>query len=170
MRAHAALLFLALAACDKPAASPNEGLAFAPTNPSAQPAASPAFASNPAQAQPQPQAQQHSTDEGLIIEDAAVGSGPEVKRGDKIRVHYVGTLENGVEFDSSRARNVPFEVNIGRGEVIRGWDEGMLGMRAGGHRRLTIPHTMAYGPHGSPPKIPPAATLIFEIELLAINP
>jgi FKBP-type peptidyl-prolyl cis-trans isomerase len=105
--------------------------------------------------------------EKLEIVDAVVGTGPEAKKGDKVKVHYTGTLMNGKEFDSSVGKD-PFEVTIGAGGVIKGWDEGLPGMRVGGKRKLTIPWSMAYGENGSGDKIPPKAALKFDIELIEI--
>lgn len=105
----------------------------------------------------------------LKTEDVKVGDGPEVKEGDSIVVHYTGWLEDGKQFDSSHDRNMPFEVKIGAGYVIRGWDMGIPGMKVGGKRKLTIPYQYAYGKYGVDPDIPGFATLIFEIELLKIN-
>jgi FKBP-type peptidyl-prolyl cis-trans isomerase len=106
--------------------------------------------------------------EKLEIVDEKVGTGPEAKNGDKVKVHYTGTLMNGTKFDSSRDRNEPFELTIGKGEVIKGWDEGLPGMKVGGKRKLTIPWQMAYGEAGHPPSIPPKAALKFDVELVAI--
>jgi len=107
---------------------------------------------------------------GLVVTDLVVGSGAPVKSGDKVRVHYVGTLTNGTEFDSSRKHGAaPFSVEIGKGMVIKGWDAGLIGMKVGGKRKLTIPPDLAYGDRGAPPTVPPRATLIFEIELLGIQ-
>jgi FKBP-type peptidyl-prolyl cis-trans isomerase FkpA len=106
----------------------------------------------------------------LQITDDAPGKGPAAKDGDKVRVHYTGTLINGKKFDSSRDRGTPFDFTLGKGEVIKGWDQGVLGMRAGGKRRLVIPEALGYGEAGSPPNIPPKAGLKFDVELLAINP
>ena len=97
------------------------------------------------------------------------GKGLAAKTGDTVRVHYTGRLRNGTKFDSSLDRNEPFEFTLGQGQVIKGWDEGVVGMKKGGKRRLTIPSEMAYGKVGSPPKIPPDATLEFDIELLEIK-
>lgn len=111
----------------------------------------------------------------LKIEDLKVGTGPEVKDGNHITVHYTGWLEEpsgsgktGSKFDSSVDRKEPFEVAIGAGYVIQGWDMGIPGMKVGGKRKLTIPHHMAYGKYGVG-EIPGFATLIFEIELLKIK-
>lgn len=105
----------------------------------------------------------------LIKEDLTVGTGPEAKTGDAVKVHYTGKLlKNGSTFDSSVGKE-PFGFTIGEGQVIKGWDEGVPGMKVGGKRKLTIPSRLAYGDAGSPPKIPPKATLVFEIELLSIE-
>ncbi|OGH06750.1 MAG: peptidylprolyl isomerase [Candidatus Levybacteria bacterium RBG_13_35_9] len=106
---------------------------------------------------------------GLIIEDEKIGEGEEVKTGDTISIHYTGMFTNGQKFDSSLDRNQPFETQIGVGRVIKGWDEGVIGMKAGGKRRLTIPPSLAYGEQGVPGSIPPNSTLIFELELLEIK-
>jgi FKBP-type peptidyl-prolyl cis-trans isomerase FkpA len=99
--------------------------------------------------------------------DEVVGTGPEAKTGDKVKVHYTGTLTNGKQFDSSVGKD-PFEFEIGKGNVIKGWDEGVPGMKVGGKRKLTIPWKLAYGESGSGDKIPPKAALKFDIELLEI--
>jgi FKBP-type peptidyl-prolyl cis-trans isomerase len=104
----------------------------------------------------------------LVKKDLKVGKGAAAKSGDKVRVHYTGTLLDGTKFDSSLDRGDPFEFTLGQGEVIKGWDEGVVGMKPGGKRKLTIPSEKAYGKRGSPPKIPPDAPLEFEIELLEI--
>ena len=85
-----------------------------------------------------------------------------------MHVHYVGTLENGTEFDQSKKRGTPIDYELGAGRVIKGWDQGEVGMKVGGKRKLTIPGSLAYGPMGRPPVIPPNATLIFDIELLEV--
>jgi FKBP-type peptidyl-prolyl cis-trans isomerase len=99
--------------------------------------------------------------------DTVVGTGPEAKSGDKVKVNYTGTLMDGKEFDSSVGK-APFEFTLGKGDVIKGWDEGVPGMKVGGKRKLTIPYPMAYGEAGSGEKIPPKAALKFDIELLEI--
>jgi len=106
----------------------------------------------------------------LKIEDLYGGTGPEAKGGDTVSVHYTGTFLDGTKFDSSLDRKTPFEFRLGAGEVISGWDIGIKGMRVGGKRRLTIPPQFAYGDRGAGNVIPPNTTLMFEVDLLAINP
>jgi FKBP-type peptidyl-prolyl cis-trans isomerase FkpA len=101
--------------------------------------------------------------------DVKLGTGAEAKAGDKVKVHYTGTLMSGKKFDSSRDRGEPFEFTLGKGEVIKGWDEGVVGMKVGGQRKLVIPWTMAYGEAGSPPDIPAKAALKFDVELVEIE-
>ncbi|BDG03830.1 FKBP-type peptidyl-prolyl cis-trans isomerase [Anaeromyxobacter oryzae] len=103
----------------------------------------------------------------LIVEDLTTGSGAEARRGDTVEVHYRGTLESGQVFDQSHGRG-PFAFRLGAGEVIKGWDQGVAGMRVGGRRQLTIPPELAYGSRGFAGLIPPMATLVFEVELLRI--
>ncbi len=106
----------------------------------------------------------------LVVIDDVVGKGAEVKVGDTVRVHYTGTLMNGLKFDSSRDRGKPFDFKLASGSVIKGWDQGVVGMRVGGKRRLVIPQDLGYGESGSEPTIPPKAGLKFDIELLEVNP
>ena len=105
----------------------------------------------------------------LKSETLRPGQGAEAKAGDRVNVHYVGTLTDGTKFDSSRDRNEPFKITLGRGEVIKGWDQGIPGMKVGGKRTLIIPPELAYGARGSPPKIPPHSSLKFDIELLKVQ-
>lgn len=105
----------------------------------------------------------------LQIEDIQEGTGAEAVNGALISVHYTGTLEDGTVFDSSRTSGVPFEFALGQGQVIAGWDQGVLGMKVGGKRKLTIPSSLAYGDNGIPGTIPPKATLIFEVELMDVQ-
>lgn len=105
----------------------------------------------------------------LKTEDVKVGDGAEAIAGRPVTVHYVGTLTDGSKFDSSRDRNQGFTFALGAGQVIRGWDQGVAGMKVGGLRKLTIPPELGYGPMGYPPVIPPNATLHFEVELLSVG-
>jgi FKBP-type peptidyl-prolyl cis-trans isomerase FkpA len=109
------------------------------------------------------------TASGLVIEDLVVGDGATASPGQRVSVHYTGWLENGSKFDSSKDRGEPFMFSLGRGEVIRGWDEGVSGMKIGGRRKLTIPSHLGYGTRGAAGVIPPNATLLFEVELLAVR-
>ena len=112
---------------------------------------------------------QNTTDSGLIIEDIEVGSGDTAEAGQTVSVHYTGTLTDGSKFDSSKDRNQPFSFPLGAGHVIKGWDEGVQGMQVGGTRKLTIPPELGYGARGAGGVIPPNATLVFEVELLAVS-
>ncbi|MBP5989087.1 FKBP-type peptidyl-prolyl cis-trans isomerase [Piscinibacter sp.] len=111
-----------------------------------------------------------TTASGLQYEDTAVGSGAEARAGQYVTVHYTGWLYNdgvkGAKFDSSKDRNDPFQFGLGQGMVIRGWDEGVQGMKVGGTRVLVIPAQLGYGARGAGGVIPPNATLMFEVELL----
>lgn len=104
----------------------------------------------------------------LKIEDVVVGTGATVKKGSAVSVHYTGRLVTGDVFDSSVERGKPFSFIVGAGSVIRGWDQGLIGMKVGGKRKLTIPPHLGYGDGGQPPTIPGHATLIFDIELLHV--
>lgn len=110
-----------------------------------------------------------TTATGLKVVDLKVGTGDSPKSGQGVSVHYTGWLEDGTKFDSSVDRGEPFVFVIGTGRVIKGWDEGVMTMKVGGKRKLTIPPGLAYGKEGVGP-IPPDATLIFEVELLEILP
>ncbi len=105
----------------------------------------------------------------LQQEDIVVGQGAEATPKKRVFVHYTGTLTNGTKFDSSRDRNEPFDFVLGAGQVIKGWDQGVAGMKVGGRRKLTIPPEMGYGARGFPPVIPPSSTLLFDIELLEVR-
>ena len=109
------------------------------------------------------------TASGLGYVDLVEGTGPHPKMGDSVRVHYTGWLENGKKFDSSHDRREPLVFPVGRGHVIKGWDEGVGSMKVGGKRKLVIPANLAYGERGAGGVIPPGATLIFEVELLGIG-
>ena len=110
-----------------------------------------------------------SPPKSLVIKDLVVGTGQEALAGDNVTVDYTGWLYHGKKFDSSVDRGEPFQFTLGAGRVIQGWDQGILGMKVGGTRKLIIPPDLAYGAAGSPPKIPPNATLVFEVELLAVE-
>lgn len=109
-----------------------------------------------------------TTDSGLKYQDLKEGTGPAAKRGDAVEVHYTGWLLNGKKFDSS-VGGKPFEFKLGAGMVIKGWDEGVAGMKVGGKRKLTIPSELGYGKRGAGDDIPPDSTLVFEVELLKIK-
>ncbi|HTD89884.1 MAG TPA: FKBP-type peptidyl-prolyl cis-trans isomerase [Burkholderiales bacterium] len=108
-----------------------------------------------------------TTSSGLIIEDITVGNGAEASMRQEVTVHYTGWLTSGEKFDSSKDRDDPFVFPLGGGRVIKGWDEGVQGMKVGGKRKLTIPPDLGYGARGAGGVIPPNATLVFEVELLA---
>ena len=114
-----------------------------------------------------------TTSSGLQYEDTTLGEGAEATSGTPVSVHYTGWLYNdgvqGAKFDSSRDRNAPFAFNLGGGMVIKGWDEGVQGMKVGGVRKLTIPPSLGYGARGAGGVIPPNATLMFDVELLAVK-
>jgi peptidylprolyl isomerase len=110
-----------------------------------------------------------TTPSGLKYVDLVEGSGPSPQPGQTAVVNYTGTLTDGTKFDSSLDHGQPLEFPVGRGRVIRGWDEGVATMKVGGKRRLTVPPSLGYGERGSPPAIPGNATLIFDIELLAVK-
>ncbi len=107
--------------------------------------------------------------ESLKIEDIRAGAGAEAKAGHTVTVHYIGTLTSGKKFDSSRDRGEGFTFKLGAGMVIKGWDQGVLGMKVGAVRKLTIPPELAYGERGFPPVIPANSTLVFEVELLGVK-
>ena len=146
MKRTAFVLFLAMAACSK--VSEPAGSDF-----------------KPAEAPPEPPGPTK-----LEIVDEKVGTGAIANSGDSVKVHYTGTLMNGSKFDSSVDRGEPFEFTLGQGSVIKGWDQGVVGMKVGGKRKLTIPFDLAYGEQGSPPKIPAKAALKFDIELISVAP
>ena len=110
-----------------------------------------------------------TTNSGLKYEDLQEGTGTEAKAGDNVQVHYTGWLTDGTKFDSSLDRKEPFEFPLGKGRVIKGWDEGVAGMKPGGKRKLIIPPELGYGKRGAGNKIPPDAELTFEVELLKIK-
>jgi FKBP-type peptidyl-prolyl cis-trans isomerase FkpA len=109
------------------------------------------------------------TPTGLAYEDVETGSGEEATPGKVAVVHYTGWLTDGTKFDSSRDRGEPFSFPLGAGQVIPGWDQGVAGMKVGGRRKLVIPPELGYGETGSPPVIPPSATLVFDVELVDLK-
>lgn len=115
------------------------------------------------------EAQDVTTPSGLKYHDTVVGNGPAPRQGQNVSVHYTGWLTNGTKFDSSRDRGQPFQFALGKGQVIKGWDEGVASMKVGGRRKLTIPSNLAYGDRGFPPVIPGGSTLVFDVELLGVN-
>jgi FKBP-type peptidyl-prolyl cis-trans isomerase len=110
-----------------------------------------------------------TTASGLKYVDLTEGTGPSPRTGQTLSVHYTGTLQNGTKFDSSYDRGQPYEFRIGTGSVIKGWDEGLMGMKVGGKRKLIIPPNLGYGPRGSPPNIPGNSTLLFDVELMGVK-
>jgi FKBP-type peptidyl-prolyl cis-trans isomerase len=136
----------ALPACSKPVDEPTSAFKPAPGTP----------------APPAPKA--------LEKQDTVAGKGREARAGDAVSVQYTGTLLDGTKFDSSYDHGgEPFKFTLGQGQVIKGWDEGVVGMKVGGKRRLRIPSDLAYGERGSPPTIPPGAALVFDVELVSIE-
>lgn len=125
----------------------------------------PAFAAKDARKE---SAKTVTTASGLQYVDLVVGKGASPKAGKSVKVHYTGTLENGKKFDSSVDRNEPFSFVIGVGQVIKGWDEGVMTMKVGGKRKLIIPSKLGYGTSGAGGVIPPNATLLFDVELLDV--
>jgi peptidylprolyl isomerase len=154
----------------QPPAPPEEGLTeaappgtqpAAPTSPAVQAAASVALAAGA----------RHTTPSGLTIIQVKDGTGPAAKTGDKVFVHYVGRLySDGTQFDSSYDRGEPISLTLGNGEVIKGWEEGIAGMKVGEKRELLIPPDLAYGDRAMGDKIPPNSTLLFDVELMNIQP
>ncbi len=110
-----------------------------------------------------------TTASGLRYTDTVVGGGDSPTKGKKVKVHYTGRLTNGNKFDSSVDRGQPFEFNIGIGQVIKGWDEGVMSMKVGGKRTLNIPPELGYGARGAGAAIPPNAELVFDVELLGVG-
>ena len=152
----------AAASHSETAADPAPAAGTTPEGQESAPASSPATTLTPG-------ANVTSTASGLKYEDLTVGTGATPKAGQTCSVHYTGWLTNGSKFDSSRDRGTPFTFPIGQGSVIKGWDEGVMGMKVGGKRKLWVPPALAYGPDGYPPVIPPNSELVFEVELLGVQ-
>jgi len=155
----------------KPAASaPAAQAAPAAAQAAAQPAPAPAAAQiPPLPAGKEGNVQKMTTPSGLQYEEVEVGTGPVPQAGQTVIVHYTGWLTDGKKFDSSVDRGQPFQFVLGKGMVIKGWDEGLSTMKVGGKRRLTIPADLGYGPRGAGGVIPPNATLVFDVQLLGIK-
>jgi FKBP-type peptidyl-prolyl cis-trans isomerase len=141
------------------AASPPPTIEPTPSGAAPPPAAAPKRAAGKSDARPP---------DRLARTDLTVGTGAAAKKGQRLRVHYVGKLTNGSTFDSSVGKQ-PFTFTLGGGQVIKGWDEGLEGMKVGGKRKLVIPPDLGYGASGVPPTIPPNATLVFDVELVGIE-
>ena len=120
-------------------------------------------------ATPQGSSGEITMESGLKYTDEVVGNGASPEKGNRVTVHYTGTLEDGTKFDSSVDRGEPFSFNIGIGQVIQGWDQGVISMKEGGRRRLVIPAELAYGKRGAGNVIPPNATLVFDVELIKVH-
>lgn len=162
------LVLIAQVGCSKLTAPSQEEPVTVTKDPS--PAEKPEKAAEKPEAKPAEKPEAKAPPESPMTKtDLVVGKGPEAKAGDVVSVHYVGTLTDGKEFDASKKHGKPFEFPLGRGQVIKGWDEGVVGMKKGGKRKLVIPPSKAYGANGAPPVIPPFATLVFEVELLEIK-
>jgi len=125
-------------------------------------------ASQPPASSAAPSAATRTTASGLQIQDLQIGTGTEAVTGKQVSMHYTGTLTDGTKVDSSVGGS-PYTLTLGGGEVIAGWDEGIVGMRVGGKRRLTIPPSLGYGAPGRPPVVPPNATLVFDLELMDVK-
>jgi peptidylprolyl isomerase/FKBP-type peptidyl-prolyl cis-trans isomerase FkpA len=134
-----------------------------------QPAAPPVVATTSQSVAAVAAPQQGATVTELKMEDTKVGTGAEAVTGKSVTVHYTGWLTDGTKFDSSKDHGQPFTFQLGAGQVIKGWDQGVVGMKVGGVRKLTIPASLAYGDRGAGGVIPPGATLVFEVELLGVN-
>lgn len=157
------------AEAEAPAAAEVTAAAPAETAPTAEAPAAPATdAATPAADTAAPETSSGTTPGGTQYVDVKVGTGPAATVGSTVVVHYTGTLTDGTKFDSSRDRNTPFPVTIGTTPVINGWTEGLVGMKAGGVRKLTIPADQAYGSEAKGP-IPPNSTLLFDVEVLEVK-
>jgi peptidylprolyl isomerase len=171
MRCTLLLLCCAVAACGGDHKAADTANASASTPPAATPAESTMASGSAVTFAPSLGVDPKSmttTPSGLAYKDTKVGTGPVAQAGQTASVQYTGWLPDGTKFDSSRDRNQPFQFPLGAGRVIKGWDEGVAGMKVGGRRMLVIPPALAYGPGGSGP-IPPNATLVFDVELLGVK-
>jgi len=161
-----ALAALALASCHQKTATSGSNATPAALTPPDKPAAN---TGAPMSGTPSAAAQEITTPSGLKYQDLVLGDGTVAETNHLVSVHYTGWLTDGTKFDSSLDRGRPFDFQLGAGQVIRGWDEGVTGMRVHGKRRLTIPPDLGYGPQGAGGVIPPNATLVFEVELLDVK-
>ncbi len=161
-----ALAALALASCHQKTATSGSNATPAALTPPDKPAAN---TGAPMSGTPPAAAQEITTPSGLKYQDLVLGDGTVAETSHLVSVHYTGWLTDGTKFDSSLDRGRPFDFKLGAGQVIRGWDEGVTGMRVHGKRRLTIPPDLGYGPQGAGGVIPPNATLVFEVELLDVK-
>ena len=162
------LALLLTAACRREAAPPAAAPAPAPAAPAPAPAPETAGPIGSTTFAPALAVDLHAmtrTPSGLYLRDLAAGTGPAVQAGQLVEVHYAGSLPNGTQFDANGPADRPFAFHPGRGEVIRGWDEGVVGMRVGGRRQLVIPPALGYGAQGTGP-IPPNAILVFTVEVV----
>ncbi len=163
-----AALALGLAACgDDDDSSSDDGAAETSTQPAAD---APSADNTNLKEKPVVETTGDESPGALVVNDIVVGKGPEAKTGDSVSMQYVGTLySDGTEFDASWERGQPFDFTLGAGEVIAGWDQGIVGMKVGGRREMIIPPDLGYGPTGQPPDIPPDATLVFIVDLLDVK-
>ena len=165
----AAMVGLALAGCQQTSTTEKSSTATTNTAATGTSATSEPAAGTSATTSGATEGQERTLPGGLKVTDIKVGSGPMAESGQTVAVHYTGWLTDGTKFDSSLDRGQPITFPLGTGAVIRGWDEGLKGMRVGGKRKLTIPSSMGYGAQGYPPVIPPDATLQFEVELMNVK-
>ena len=160
---------LALAGCQQTSTTEKSSTATTNTAATGTSATSEPAAGTPATTSGATEGQERTLPGGLKVTDIKVGSGPMAETGSTVAVHYTGWLMDGTKFDSSLDRGDPIVFQLGAGRVIKGWEEGLKGMRVGGKRKLTIPTSMGYGAQGYPPVIPPDATLQFEVELMNVK-
>jgi peptidylprolyl isomerase len=166
-----AIAAIAVAGCGSNDSSTTADIPAGPA-PAAKPVTTPQASTNlkDTKTKPQVPAQKGSPPTKLVVKDIVVGKGPAAKKGDKLSMQYVGVLfSDGTEFDASWDSGQPFEFTLGQGMVIKGWDQGLVGIKPGGRRQLTIPAKLAYGAQGQPPTIPPNAALVFIVDALKVS-
>jgi peptidylprolyl isomerase len=162
---------LAVAGCGGDDSSTTADIPAGPA-PAAKPVTTPQASTNlkDTKTKPQVPAQKGAPPKKLVVKDIVVGKGRAAKKGDKLSMQYVGVLfDDGSEFDSSWDSGQPFEFTLGQGMVIKGWDQGLVGIKPGGRRQLTIPANLGYGAQGQPPSIPPNAALVFIVDALKVS-